>query len=56
MTDPVVNLSSRKIRFAWRMAVFYAALFLVYGIHVSYFPVWLNWRGLSDGEIGVITA
>ena len=29
-----------------RISLFFAALFLVYGIHVPYFPVWLDWRGL----------
>ena len=42
--------------FAWRMAVFFGALFLIYGVHISYFPVWLSWRGLSPQEISIITA
>lgn len=42
--------------FALRVALFYGALFLVYGIHLPYLPVWLDWRGLTSTEIGVITA
>jgi len=38
------------------MGVFFAALFLIYGVHVSYFPLWLHWRGLTPAEIGTITA
>jgi MFS transporter, PPP family, 3-phenylpropionic acid transporter len=42
--------------FALRLAVFYAAVFLVLGIYLPYLPVWLAWRGLSPQEIGFITA
>lgn len=42
--------------FAERMALYFSALFLVYGVHVSYFPVWLHSRGLGPEAIGVITA
>jgi MFS transporter, PPP family, 3-phenylpropionic acid transporter len=52
MIDP----SPSRSRFAERMALYYGALFLVYGVHVTYFPVWLSWRGLTPQEIGVITA
>ena len=33
-----------------------AALFLIYGVHVPYLPVWLDWRGLTPGQIGVVMA
>ncbi|MEQ1712090.1 MAG: MFS transporter, partial [Hyphomicrobium sp.] len=36
--------------------LFYAALFLIYGIHLPYLPVWLDWRGLGASEIGLVTA
>lgn len=42
--------------FAPRMALFYGALFLIYGVHLPYLPVWLDWRGLSPAEIAAITA
>lgn len=42
--------------FAERMALYFSALFLIYGVHISYFPVWLHWRGLSPQDIGLITA
>ncbi len=42
--------------FAARMALYFSALFLIYGIHTTYFPVWLNWRGLTPEEIAIITA
>lgn len=42
--------------FAVRLAVFYAALFLVYGIQLPYLPLWLDWRGLSASEIALVTA
>ena len=37
-----------------RIALFYAAVFLVIGVHVPFWPVWLNSRGLGPGEIGLI--
>lgn len=41
---------------ALRFAAFYAALFLVVGIQLPYWPVWLKSRGLSAAEIGVLVA
>jgi MFS transporter, PPP family, 3-phenylpropionic acid transporter len=46
----------KDMSYAIRVALFYAALFLVYGIHVPYFPVWLDWRGLTENEVAAITA
>ena len=42
--------------FSVRLAVFYGAMFLIYGVHLPYLPVWLDWRGLSPSEIAIITA
>lgn len=40
----------------WRLAFLYAALFLVVGCYLPYFPVWLNWRGLDADAIAVLLA
>ena len=32
--------------FAVPVALFYGALFVVYGMYVPFMPVWLDWRGL----------
>lgn len=42
--------------FSKRLSLFYACLFVVYGMHVPYMPVWLDWRGLSAGEISTVMA
>ncbi|MCB1511490.1 MAG: MFS transporter [Hyphomicrobiaceae bacterium] len=42
--------------FAVRLAMFYGAIFAVLGVYLPYLPVWLDWRGLSASEIGLITA
>ena len=42
--------------FAARVGLFYGALFVFYGMHTPFLPVWLNWRGLSAGEISTIIA
>ena len=36
--------------FALLVALFYGALFVVYGTHIPFMPVWLDWRGLSPIE------
>ncbi len=38
------------------MGLYFATLFLIYGVHVTYYPVWLHARGLRPEEIGLITA
>lgn len=45
-----------KTRTAMRMAVFYAAIFAMIGIHVPFWPVWLAAKGLTPTEIGAIFA
>lgn len=42
--------------FAWRLSALYAAVFLVAGTKVPFLPLWLEWRGLTLGEIAIITA
>ena len=42
--------------FAWRLSGLYAAVFLVAGTKVPFLPLWLDWRGLTLAEIGIITA
>src|SRR5262249_60409925 len=39
--------------FAWRVAAFYAALFVVLGVQMPFLPVWLAARGLDAGALGV---
>ncbi len=39
-----------------RISLFFAALFLAYGVVVPYFPVWLNARGLDPLQISTVTA
>lgn len=42
--------------FALRVALFYGALFVIYGMHVPYTPLWLASRGLTPGEISAAMA
>lgn len=39
-----------------RLAVFYAALFLVFGVQVPYLSVWLDGKGLTASEIAIVTS
>lgn len=40
----------------FRLSLFYAAYFLILGIQLPFWPVWLESRGLSAGEIGTVLA
>ena len=40
----------------WRLAAFYAAVFLVVGLFMPYWPPWLESRGLDAAEIGMVLA
>jgi PPP family 3-phenylpropionic acid transporter len=44
------------LTFAWRLAVFYAALFVVLGVQLPFLPLWLAAKGLDAGAIGVVLA
>ena len=39
-----------------RLALFYAALFSLVGVHLPFWPVWLKAHGLGPTEIGVVLA
>ncbi len=38
-----------------RLAFYYFAIFIVAGVHLPFWPVWLTTRGLSAGDIGLLT-
>jgi len=42
--------------FGARLALFYAGLFVVVGIQLPFFPVWLKAKGLDAEAIGVVLA
>lgn len=50
------EMALRTSPFAVRLAVFYAAVFLVIGIFLPFWPVWLASRGLDAVQIGWVTA
>lgn len=43
---------------AWalRLSMFFGALFLIHGVHLTYLPVWLDGRGLSPTEIAFVSS
>jgi MFS transporter, PPP family, 3-phenylpropionic acid transporter len=47
---------AREHLLATRLALFYAAYFAAVGIHLPFWPVWLEWRGLTATEIGYVLA
>lgn len=42
--------------FAWRLALFYSALFAVLGVQLPFLPVWLAAKGLDPSAIGAVLA
>src|SRR5262245_48141799 len=42
--------------FAWRLALFYAALFVALGVQLPFLPVWLAAKGLDAAAIGIVLA
>jgi MFS transporter, PPP family, 3-phenylpropionic acid transporter len=40
--------------FAWRLAVFYVALFVALGVQVPFLPLWLAAKGLDATLIGIV--
>jgi MFS transporter, PPP family, 3-phenylpropionic acid transporter len=48
--------SSLSRRFAIRLALFYAAIFALFGVQLPFFPVWLKAIGIDAAWIGIISA
>src|SRR6516164_8049663 len=45
-----------QVGFAPRLAAFYAGLFVMDGIQLPFFPVWLKAKGLEPRMIGLVLA
>ena len=52
----MAGMKSDDRAFAVPIALFYGALFIIYGTHVPFMPVWLDWRGLTAAEISAVMA
>jgi PPP family 3-phenylpropionic acid transporter len=52
---PIVSAQAGR-RFASRLAVFYAAVFILIGSHLPFFPIWLRAVGIDASWIGIIVA
>ena len=48
--------SHQPRRFAFRLALFYGAIFALVGCHLPFFPVWLRAVGIDAAWIGIIAA
>ena len=48
--------STDNTRTTVKMAFFYGAVFALIGVHVPFWPVWLQAKGLGPSEIGAIVA
>ena len=58
VTISLMALHTRAIAdgFGVRLALFYAGLFVVVGIQMPFFPVWLEAKGLDPQAIGLVVA
>ena len=52
----MAGMKSEDRAFALPIALFYGALFVIYGTNVPFMPVWLDWCGLNAGEISAVMA
>ncbi len=50
---PIVATTDRDI-FTLRFGLYFGSIFLVIGLYLAFFPVWLQWRGLSANEIATV--
>jgi len=51
-----IELARSGDGFGRRLSLVYAGVFLVVGVYVPFFPVWLDARGLGATEIGIVLA
>src|SRR6266446_2200954 len=56
LLSSIVRPLSSGSAFTWRLAVFYAALFVALGVQLPFLPLWLAAKGLDAGAIGVALA
>lgn len=56
MVEKLRQSSLGRPGFAVRVALFFGTYFFVLGIHVPYLPLWLNGRGLTASEIGLVAS
>jgi PPP family 3-phenylpropionic acid transporter len=54
--DRVLTGAAEERLLGARLALFYAAYFAAVGIHLPFWPVWLEWRGLDAVAIGYVLA
>ncbi|WP_022730644.1 MFS transporter [Thalassospira lucentensis] len=54
MHDKFPLQSSERMQTATILALFFVGLFLIQGVFLPYWPVWLKAQGLSAGEIGIL--
>ena len=52
----MAGMKSDDRAFAVPIALFYGALFIIYGTNVPFMPVWLDWCGLTAAEISAVMA
>ena len=51
-----MSATETPFRTSLRFALFYGAVFFVLGVVVPFWPIWLQSRGLTPGDIGIILA
>lgn len=44
------------LSYSQRIALFFGALFLIYGVHLPFLPLWLEARGLTASQIALVVA
>lgn len=47
---------TKPARFELRISLIFAAIFFPLGVHLPYFPLWLEAQGFDPGQIGIVLA
>ncbi|MAZ35521.1 MAG: MFS transporter, partial [Thalassospira sp.] len=50
----LTSFDDPRMKTATILALFFVGLFLIQGVFLPYWPVWLKSQGLSAGEIGIL--
>lgn len=59
MTGPTASndrLPDPGAAYGQRVALYFAAMFVIYGVLIPFLPVWLDGRGLDANEVAIVTA
>lgn len=55
-TNPPAAAKDEGASYGKRVALYFASMFVIYGVLIPFLPVWLDGRGLDVNEVAIVTA